>query len=120
MTWVLIIGAAWLVLGCLAALVIGRGIRLADRQEHTLPLLNFVVDPDATTVPQGLPVVTPETAAVVARRPLARVRSKISRSRDRQPPLVPERPVDDVAPAQRAWPPPVASQTVRTPHDSHR
>ena len=59
MTWVLIIGAAWVALGCLLALIVGRGIRLADRHDCRLPPLNFVVDPDAPTVPQGLPVLPP-------------------------------------------------------------
>lgn len=48
MTWVLVIGAAWLLLAALAAVVIGRSVRLADARaaahaERDEP--NFVVDP---------------------------------------------------------------------------
>jgi hypothetical protein len=56
MTWVLVIGAAWLLLAALAAVVIGRSVRLADaraaaRAEPDEP--NFVVDP--AIAPSGFP-----------------------------------------------------------------
>jgi hypothetical protein len=46
MKWVLIIGAVWLVLAFGVAVLIGRGIRLADRKEaeRRAASPNFVVD----------------------------------------------------------------------------
>ena len=53
MNWVLLIGAVWLTVAALVGVVIGRGIRLADRKEEEAATPeaaepNFVVDPDAT------------------------------------------------------------------------
>jgi hypothetical protein len=48
MSWVWVIGAAWLVLGVLLGVLIGRGIRLADRKQAETAARdagpNFVVD----------------------------------------------------------------------------
>ena len=38
MTWIVTMLAAWLPLSVAAALVVGRGIRLADRQERAGPV----------------------------------------------------------------------------------
>lgn len=59
MTWVLVIGAGWLLLATLIAVLIGRSVRLADARAaadavHEGP--NFVVDP--ATVPGGFPAAT--------------------------------------------------------------
>ena len=59
MTWVLVIGAGWVLLAALAALVIGRSVRLADAKaaaEAAAEEPNFVVDP--ATAPSGLPAAT--------------------------------------------------------------
>jgi hypothetical protein len=53
MNWVLLIGAVWLIVAVLVGVLIGRGIRLADRKEEEAAVAeatepNFVVDPDAT------------------------------------------------------------------------
>jgi hypothetical protein len=59
MTWVLAIGAAWLVLALLLAVLIGRSVRLADaraRADAELDEPNFVVDP--ATAPRGFPAAT--------------------------------------------------------------
>ena len=49
MSWVWVIGAAWLVLGVLVGVLIGRGIRIADRKQAENAAAdaepNFVVDP---------------------------------------------------------------------------
>ena len=48
MTWVLVIGVGWLLLAVLAAVVIGRSVRLADVKAAAEPSAdepNFVVDP---------------------------------------------------------------------------
>jgi hypothetical protein len=52
MNWVLLIGAVWLTVAVLVGVLIGRGIRLADRKEEEAAAAeatepNFVVDPDA-------------------------------------------------------------------------
>jgi hypothetical protein len=62
MNWVLLIGAVWLAVAALVGVLIGRGIRLADRkQEETAAAEaaapNFVVDPEAPAVVQ--PPATP-------------------------------------------------------------
>ena len=47
MTWVLLIGAVWLVAASLVGVLIGRGIRLADRKQEEFAASaprNFVVD----------------------------------------------------------------------------
>ena len=54
MTWVLAVGVAWLVVAVLVGVVVGRGIRLADRREASTAALeaaspNFVVDIDPLT-----------------------------------------------------------------------
>jgi hypothetical protein len=56
MTWVLVIGAAWLALALPVAVLIGRSVRLADaraRADAELDEPNFVVDP--ATAPRGFP-----------------------------------------------------------------
>jgi hypothetical protein len=67
MTWVLLIGVGWLLVALLVGVLIGRGIRLADRKEQgrtdvTDP--NFVVDlaPPAATVPEPAPIESPTPA----------------------------------------------------------
>ena len=55
MNWVLLIGAVWLAVAALVGVLIGRGIRLADRKEEESAAAeaaapNFVVDPDAPAV----------------------------------------------------------------------
>jgi hypothetical protein len=52
MSWVWALGAVWLVLGALIAVLIGRGIRLADRKQAEALAAetadpNVVVDPVA-------------------------------------------------------------------------
>ncbi|GAA3180901.1 hypothetical protein GCM10010531_38830 [Blastococcus jejuensis] len=59
MTWVLVIGAGWLLLAALIAVLIGRSVRLADARaaaeaERDEP--NFAVDP--ATEPGGSPAGT--------------------------------------------------------------
>jgi len=59
MTWVLVIGAGWLLLAALVAVVIGRSVRLADAKaaaDTAAEEPNFVVDP--ATSPRGLPAAT--------------------------------------------------------------
>jgi hypothetical protein len=67
MTWVVLIGVGWLVVALLVGVLIGRGIRLADRKEQdradvTDP--NFVVDlaPPAPTVPEPASIESPSPA----------------------------------------------------------
>jgi hypothetical protein len=77
MTWVLLIGAVWLAAAVFVGVLIGRGIRLADRKQEDAAAAeaatpNFVVD---LTPPQpavaGMPAggvpepATPESAADV-------------------------------------------------------
>ena len=75
MTWVLLIGVAWLSVALLVGVLIGRGIRLADRkQEATLAAQerepNFVVDltppgvaePAIAGAPGGIPAADPAPA----------------------------------------------------------
>ncbi len=50
MSWVWAVGAVWLLLGLLVGVLIGRGIRLADRKQAEITATetaapNFVVDP---------------------------------------------------------------------------
>ena len=55
----LVIGAGWLLLAALVAVVIGRSVRLADAKaaaEVSTDEPNFVVDP--ATVPGGMPIAT--------------------------------------------------------------
>lgn len=59
MTWVLAIGAGWLLLAALIAVLIGRSVRLADARAAADAVRdepNFVVDP--TTLPGGSPAGT--------------------------------------------------------------
>ena len=52
MSWVLATAAAWVLLSCVAAVVIGRGIRLAERiaaQAVTRPDAPDVVEPTIIT-----------------------------------------------------------------------
>jgi hypothetical protein len=59
MTWVLVIVASWVLLAALAAVLIGRSVRLADARaarEATVHEPNFVVDP--ATAPSGLHAAT--------------------------------------------------------------
>ncbi len=54
MTWVLVIGAGWLLLAVLTAVVIGRSVRLADArsdEDAAAGERNFIVDP--ATPPDG-------------------------------------------------------------------
>jgi hypothetical protein len=44
MTWIVIVGTAWPVTAAMAALVLGRAIRLADRRAAEAEAPNFVVD----------------------------------------------------------------------------
>jgi hypothetical protein len=69
MNWVLLIGAVWLTVAALVGVLIGRGIRLADRKEEEAAAAeaaepNFVVDPDATALDATAPGAdaTPESA----------------------------------------------------------
>ena len=72
MAWVLAVGAGWVVLGAVLAVVIGRGIRLADRkqQESAVAAANVVVDPDPV---DATPVDTP--VAAEAEVPAAQART---------------------------------------------
>jgi hypothetical protein len=59
MTWVLVIGATWLVLAALIAVLIGRSVRLADdraAENAAADEPNFVIDP--ATAPRGFPAAT--------------------------------------------------------------
>jgi hypothetical protein len=70
MTWVLLIGAGWLLVALLVGVLIGRGIRLADRKEADgadASDPNFVVD---LTPPAGAPaIVAPGLAATESPAP---------------------------------------------------
>ena len=73
MNWVLLIGAVWLTVAVLVGVLIGRGIRLADRKEEeaATPVAaepNFVVDPDATAADAIAPA-APVRASERARSP---------------------------------------------------
>jgi hypothetical protein len=49
--WLVWVGAGllcWLLVGALLGVVLGRGIRLADRHEAALAPRNFVVEADVT------------------------------------------------------------------------
>ncbi len=73
MTWVLAIGAGWMLLAVLVAVVIGRSVRLADAKAAAEDEPNFVVDP--ATSPTGLPAATVlpfPPAPVDHSRPLSR------------------------------------------------
>jgi hypothetical protein len=77
MTWVLVIGVGWVLLAALVAVVIGRGVRLADRQaagESSADEPNFVVDP--ATAPRGMPAATilpfPATSPEAEAKPVPR------------------------------------------------
>ena len=55
MGWMWAVGAAWLLVGAVAALLIGRSIRIADRKsaERAADAPNFVVDrPPLTLLPK--------------------------------------------------------------------
>jgi hypothetical protein len=78
MTWVLAGVAAWVVLAVLVGVLVGRGIRLADRMEAERDAVsepNFVVDPAvAADSPQaGAPPVV-SRARVAASEPRPRPR----------------------------------------------
>jgi hypothetical protein len=99
MTWVLLIGVGWLLVALLVGVLIGRGIRLADRKEESRadgadP--NFVVDlaqpTPAAVVPEPAPIESPAPADDV--RTPDRGRPPISRAR---PPAA----RDSVRPAER-------------------
>src|SRR4051794_29962942 len=67
MSWVLVIGAAWLTVAVLVGVLIGRGIRGADRREleaasPEVASPNFVVDPAIDVVPATAEA-APESAA---------------------------------------------------------
>jgi hypothetical protein len=51
MTWVLIIGVAWLAVSVVAALVIGRAIRVADDKERGASLEPLDVPEDDGSIP---------------------------------------------------------------------
>jgi hypothetical protein len=92
MTWVLLIGVGWLLVALLVGVLIGRGIRLADRKEQdradvTDP--NFVVDlaPPAptATVPEPAPIESAAPAddaraADRGRQPIPGARSPAARN----------------------------------------
>jgi hypothetical protein len=73
MSWVWAIGAVWLLLGGLVGVLIGRGIRIADRRQAESTAIdsaapNFVVDhasvPDPTrSIPGQAPVPAAERIA---------------------------------------------------------
>jgi hypothetical protein len=70
MTWVLAGVAAWLMLAVIIGVLVGRGIRLADRRqpENRVAEPNFVVDPapatpDAPLTGTRLPVPRPGTTS---------------------------------------------------------
>jgi hypothetical protein len=91
MTWVLVIGAGWLLLAALIAVLIGRSVRLADARAaaHAQPdEPNFVVDP--ATTPRGFPAATvlpfPATNGDAAQAP-------VQPSEGRDTPTVPGIPV---------------------------
>jgi hypothetical protein len=76
MSWVWAVGAVWLLLGGLFGVLIGRGVRIADRKhaeaaaaEAAAP--NFVVDPATLAVPPAVIPVQP-SAPVVERNPFPR------------------------------------------------
>jgi hypothetical protein len=54
--WAMWIGGGllcWLVVAALLGVVVGRGIRLADRRDAALAPRNFVVDPRAVPAARG-------------------------------------------------------------------
>jgi hypothetical protein len=75
MTWVLLIGAAWLAVATLVGVLIGRGVRLADRKQKEGAAAeaadpNFVVDlagPEPAVAVGGADVVAGTTDAEVKR-----------------------------------------------------
>jgi hypothetical protein len=50
MTWVLIVGVAWLAIAAVAALVVARAIHVADQKQHDSDAGNYVV-PDDPHIP---------------------------------------------------------------------
>jgi hypothetical protein len=94
MTWVLLIGAVWLSVAAFVGVLIGRGVRLADRKEEEAAAgeaasPNFVVDPLAPAlagppVPTGtapadpLEVDIPETEIPATTEPSAAERTRHS------------------------------------------
>jgi hypothetical protein len=54
MTWVLIMGAAWLAIAAVVALVIARAIHVADEEQHSADGANFVMVEDDPHVPLRL------------------------------------------------------------------
>jgi hypothetical protein len=68
MNWVLLIGAVWLAVAALVGVLMGRGIRLADRKEEETAAAeaaapNFVVDPEAPAVVEPPATPAPDAAA---------------------------------------------------------
>jgi hypothetical protein len=72
MTWVLAAGVVWLVVAVLVGVLVGRGIRLADRREANTAAAapNFVVDtesliarPPTSTAVTPAPRPTPESTS---------------------------------------------------------
>ena len=89
MNWVLLIGAVWLAVAVLVGVLIGRGIRLADRKQveafaAEVPAANFVVDvPPPVVFEAAEPAVaeTPEADTTQTPAPPDRARHSIPKSR---------------------------------------
>ncbi|TFV90363.1 hypothetical protein [Blastococcus sp. CT_GayMR16] len=108
MTWVLLIGAVWLAVAALLGVLIGRGIRLADRKEEDSAAAeaaspNFVVDVPSPVVAGPAQPFTTDTADAV-RDPA---------TPDHMTPLIPTaRPPAGRAPAR------ASEQQMRKPRES--
>jgi hypothetical protein len=99
MAWVLAVSAAWVAIAAFVAIVLGRGIRLADRKqaEAAAGPQNFVVDEDPTTPPPAADDGTPPEAD------------------DTAPPAGPE----DPPPGRFRHPIPSARPSTTRPHMPH-
>ena len=87
MNWVLLIGAVWLAVAVFVGVLIGRGIRLADRKQAEafaaeVPAANFVVDVTPPVAAEAAePAETPESDALPAPATPDRARHAIPKSR---------------------------------------
>jgi predicted lipid-binding transport protein (Tim44 family) len=88
MNWVLLIGSAWLAVAVLVGVVIGRGIRLADRKEEEAVAAeaaapNFVVDSASVAeppAPAGPPDSPADVSAPAAVAPEAAIPDRVRHS----------------------------------------
>jgi len=86
MTWVLLIGAGWLLVALVVSVLIGRGIRIADRKEEEsaaaeAPTPNFVVDAGAPAEPSTEEAPPSPDDATAAERASERERHRIPAAR---------------------------------------